>query len=209
MSRTRKVGRRKKAISVNKLTVSEQKFVMELLAAGDWNISAAVRKAYPRVKNPSQYGQKLMERPRIKAILGKIVNDDMERLELKREDVLLQLWYCLTRSATDFIDEDGSLRDIHDMGHRAQGCIDGIDIDEFIDNETGEITKRKTKLRLVPKASAIDMAMKHLGLNAPEQHEHVIGSVQQALDRLSAPPPIDEAEVLLEQEEQRLLEESS
>lgn len=206
--RTRKIVPRKRGADINKCTASEQKFVMELLAAGDWNLTAAVRKAYPRVKHPSTYANTLIKRPRVRALLGKIMKDDIDRLGLKREEVLLQVWYCLTRSASDFIDEDGSLREIHAMGQRAQACIDGLDIEEFIDDETGEVAKRKIKLKLVPKAQAIDMAMKHLGLNAPEEHRHIVGTVQEALERLSAPPPKDDVEAMLQAEEQRLLEES-
>ena len=205
---TSKIVPRKRGANPSRCTAAEQKFVMELLAAGDWNLAAAVRKAYPRVKNPGQYGNKLIRRPHIRDMLGKIMKDDIDRLGLKREEVLLQVWYCLTRTAGDFIDENGAMREIHDMGQRAQACIDGIDIDEYIDNETGEVSKRKIKLKLVPKAQAIEMAMKHLGLNAPEEHRHIVGTVQEALQRLSAPPPEDDVEAMLEAEEQRLLEES-
>ena len=127
--------------------------------------AAAIRAGYPE-KSAGAMATKLLKNPIIKAYLGKIEREDVERLDLDREEVLRQLWYALTRKVTDFVDKNGEIKNPNKMSERAQNVIDGLEQEVFIDAETGN-RRIKTKLRLSSKVSAIDMAMKHKGLFAP------------------------------------------
>lgn len=96
-----------------------------------------------------------------------------DHLKLEAETILAQLFYCATRNGADFIDEDGLvITDIRRLPKRACEAIDAIEQEAFYDvDEDGNETLRsvKTKLKLVPKATAIDMAMKHKGLFSAER----------------------------------------
>ena len=67
----------------------------------------------------------------------------------------------------DFINpETGELLDLNNLTVRAKESIDGIEQEvTILKNRDGEEigTRVKTKLKLVPKISAMDMFMKHLG----------------------------------------------
>lgn len=127
---------------------------------------AAIAAGY-NVKYAAQSAQKLLRNPIVKAYLGKLERQDVEQLELDRHEVLRQLWYMLTRRASDFVAEDGSVKSVHEMSDRAQSVIDGLEVEERFTEDGERIVK--TKLKLSPKATAVDMAMKHKGLFAPDK----------------------------------------
>lgn len=169
---TRLIEPRKRGADPSKLTANEQKFVMELLAAGDWNLAEAVRKAYPKCKNPAQYGTKLMHRPRIKAILGKLQRQDTEKLELDRLEVLRQLWWALTRKVRDFADADGFPLPPDQLPEHCQSVVDGYKVrmlKRWKDDEGASYELQSIEYKLTPHAVAREQAMKHRGLFAPEE----------------------------------------
>lgn len=132
--------------------------------------AAAIRAGY-KATHADVTAAKLLRNPIIKAFLGKVERLDVEKLELDRLEVLRQLYYMLSRRADDFVAEDGSVKPIHEMSDRAQSVIDGYEVEErFTKDCDGEDVRIvKTKLKLSPKATAVDMAMKHKGLFAPDR----------------------------------------
>jgi len=86
-------------------------------------------------------------------------------------EILKQLAYCATRSGADFIDDKGNLREIQELPERAQQAIDGIKQKKkrYVDINGNEVEETHTELKLVSKASAINMAMQHKGLFSPTQ----------------------------------------
>jgi len=136
--------------------------------------AAAIRAGYSP-KTADVKAQQLLKNPIIKAALGKLERLDVEKLELDRHEVLRQLYYCVTREARDFVDENGKLvTDVNKLPQRAQCAVDGIEQEIHYDSEGNEYIK--TKYKLVSKAAVLDMAMKHKGLFAPDQQEvrHVL-----------------------------------
>lgn len=149
-----------------------RKFAYEYLI--DRNATqAAIRAGYSK-KTAGVRGQKLLKHPVIAAWLGKQAKQDLERLQLDREEVLRQLFYLATRSGVDFVDENGRIiTDIHKLPVRAQEAIDGIKqkVKRYTTENGEEIEEVQTELKLVGKGGAIDMAMKHFGLYAPERQD--------------------------------------
>jgi len=159
----------------NKLTDRELRFAMEYLI--DFNAKRAAREAGYKGKDKSLgvMACKVLARPRVAALIGKLRREQLAELELSRREILEQLYYLATRSGTDFVDEKGILiENINDLPKRAQEAIDGIEqeITTITYDDGSEVQKVKTKLRLVPKATALDMAMKHKGMFAAEKHDH-------------------------------------
>ena len=93
----------------------------------------------------------------------------IRKVGIRNEDALRQLLFTLTRDALDYCDpETGKLiTDVRLLPERARASINGIEQEITIinDRDGNQIGERvKTKLRLVPKEKAIEMAMNHKGL---------------------------------------------
>lgn len=155
------------------VTGSETRFIAEYLI--DYNASRAAKAAG---YSSTSAGTKLLAKPLVKQIIAAKERQTVKKLELTREEVLKQLYFAATRSAADFCDSSGKIiTNIHLLDERAQNTIDGIEQTVFIDAEGNETIK--TKLKLVPKATAIDLAMKHKGLFASTKFE---GEVRHTLN---------------------------
>jgi phage terminase small subunit len=155
---------------IDKLTDKQREFINQYLIHRD--STKAAKAAGYKPGNASQQGAKLMSNPIINRVIGVRERKHGEEQDLKGSDVILQLFYCVTRNARDYVDEDGKIvTNVNELNDRACAAIDGIEQDvRIIYGPDGEIVGEqiKTKLKLVPKASAIDMAMKHKGLFDPE-----------------------------------------
>lgn len=135
---------------------------------------AAIRAGY--AKSGAQVrGAELLQRTDVRNYLGSLEKKHLDKIDMTAEDMLRELFYCATRTGADFIDpETNKLLPVHDLPIRAQHAIDGIEQEVTeIRNSDGEVIGEtvKTKLRLVSKAAAIDMGMKHFGAYAAEKTE--------------------------------------
>ena len=148
--------------TMRKLSLRKLRFVSEyLVSLNEVQAGKAVGVSAPTAR-------KWLTDPVISRMITFEDRKTCEKLELSREEILLQLYYCVTRSAADFCDEDGKIiTNVNQLSERARNTIDAIEQDVYYDQEGNQCLK--TRLRLVPKATAIDMAMKHKGLFAPQQ----------------------------------------
>ena len=156
---------RQRGADLTKLTVSERTFVAELLANNLFDPTRAARKA--GYKAPSQAANKLMKRRRIKAALGKALKQRMDRCELTADRVLKEVEYCALRDPIALCDENGLIviDDLRRIPEQIRRCIDGIKCKQYTD-ENGGVTQT-IELKLVSKAVALELAMKHFGMLAP------------------------------------------
>lgn len=175
--------------NVKKMTDRERAFCAEY--PKDHNATqAAIRAGYSR--NTAQVtGSKLLAKAHIQNQIGKAERVHLENVGMKVEEVLEQIHSALTREGTDYVDEaTGELVPIHKLSKRARQAIDGIEQEvTIIERENMPPMKViKTKLKLVPKASAMDMAMKHFGAYAAEKSETTT-KVTFEFDSLTKPNP--------------------
>lgn len=170
----------------------QQRFVKEYVSS--LNATDAARKA--GYKHPEVAGAKLLKQKPVANAVAHVTKNIARKLDLKAEDVLIQLHHVLTRTASDFIGPDDKPIPVHQMSERAQACIDGFEVDvttyrDGDGNVTGE--NIKTKIKLSSKVAAIDMAMKHKGLFPKDiqNHLHLHGQLAPAdFDKLAGAPPI-------------------
>ena len=183
------------------LTDQRMLFVAEYLVDFDAT-RAAIAAGYSK-HTASVKGSQLLSDSKIARVVRQLQKEDLERCQLTREEVLLQLYYCATRSAADFCDENGRIiTDVQRLTKRAQNTIDGIEQTISHDMNGEEIVR--TKLRLVPKAEAINMALKHMGMYAPDKHDVTVhpGLDFDKLAKEDRPPDEIEAELLPKLEEE-------
>ena len=153
-------------------------FALEYLV--DYNgTQAAIRAGYSK-KTASVRATKLLKNPVIKAFLGKFERESQEKFEIQRNEILMHLAACATRDGRDFVDKDGkpllTSQNINDLPKSITCAIDGIKQKRksWRDPEGTEYEEIETELKLVSKASALDMCMKHKGLFAVEKTEQTV-----------------------------------
>lgn len=152
-----------------KLTPRQKRFVHEYCV--DCKAADAARRA--GYTGPvSVTAGKLLAHPVIKTAIAKRQMFLAQGFTVKSKDVLRQLLYTLTRDALDFCDPETGMMitDIRKLPPRARASIDGVEQEVTVlhDSQGKPVGQRiKTKLKLVPKAKAIEMAMQHKGLFKP------------------------------------------
>ena len=150
------------------LSDREKLFVREYLI--DLNQTAAARRV--GIKNPLKTGNEMFKLPRVQKELAKLRDARTDRLELVADSVLQELAYSVYRDPMDLCDpKTGQLivNDMRQIPKRMRSCIEGIEVESFTDAETGNV-RQKMKIKLTSKLGATELAMKHLGLLAPVEH---------------------------------------
>jgi phage terminase small subunit len=159
----------KRSNELSRMTLKERRFCLEYLV--DYNATRAAVVAGYSEKTAAVQAAKLLKKPHIKSYVDKMEGELVEDVKLRKEDILTQLYYALTRTVDDFVGPDGDVLPMSQMDVRAKSMIDGFEQEVRIDGETGE-KKIKTKVKLVGKLGAIELAMKHKGLFEADKHDH-------------------------------------
>lgn len=163
---------RKNGSNLKKMTDKERAFCLEYMV--DYQGTRSVIAAGYSKKGASVMAIKLLKRSHIKAYLGKAQRLQREERKVDSDEILDHLVSCVTRDGKDFVDEHGKLRvNMNELPDNVTRAVDGIKqkrkVYTYEDGTTVE--EIETELKLVPKAAALDMAMKHKGLFAPEEHK--------------------------------------
>ena len=169
---------RKNGADLNRLNDKMRHFALEYSVSHN-GTDAAKRAGYSK-KTAGVMAVRILKHPVIKAFLGKIERESQEKFEIERNDILRNLAACATRDGKDFVDDDGRLlltsQNIKDLPSSITCAIDGIKQKRktYRMEDGTEVEELETELKLVSKASALDMCMKHKGLFAAEKKEEVI-----------------------------------
>lgn len=165
---------------------------------------AAIRAGY-KPSAAAAMAVRLLNRKDVKAALGKESKQHHEENYLTADNIILQLAYITTRDIREFVDEHGEMIPLNKLHDRAAACVDGFDQEITIYTDENGTTKTvKNKVKLVSKATAIDMAMRYRGLFAPtETKNENVNTIQFDFNKLFSPPdlandPVEEAMKALE-----------
>lgn len=156
----------KRGTNLKKLTIKERLFVEAFPI--DFNLTNAAKAA--KYAYPNVMGSKLLAKPHIQRALGKILNQRISESRLEARRVLQELVYLALRDPIDLCDENGKIcvDDLRKVPERIRRCIDSLKVKQTKDPETGEVSQT-IELKLTSKHAAVELAMKHLGLLAPEK----------------------------------------
>jgi len=160
---------RQRGVNPDSLSDQQLVFCNELAADSNFNATAAARRA--GYKNPSSSAGKLLKQTKVQGYLGKVLGDRIRRCEVDADRVLSEVSYCALRDPLDLCDENGQIivDDLRKIPEEARRAIDGVRVKRTV-HQDGTV-EDVIELKLVSKIAALELAMKHLGLLAPKQHE--------------------------------------
>lgn len=149
----------------------QERFVKEYIANGYNATQAALSSgASNDIKRARYVGMKLMKRVYVQQLVqehkDQIDAELKSRYAITRENVLDALSNLVFGSPKDLFREDGTMKPIHELDDRTARMISSMDVEEIWDGPPGEKVQVGVlkKVRMWDKNSAIDKAMRHLGL---------------------------------------------
>lgn len=156
----------------NELTPKQRAFIDEWFI--DRNATqAAIRVGY-KGNRISTTASELMRQPLIQKEIARREKELALHFSDRCWAAVEQLFYCITREGTDFIDENGKIiTDLRKLPRRAAAAVDGIKqtVTTWTDESGVEHEKVVTELKLASKLGSIELGFKHKGLLAPTQSE--------------------------------------
>jgi phage terminase small subunit len=189
----------KRTASQKKLTPKRAEFVRQYVLLRDKTKAAIAAGFSP--SSASMIACQLMKDPSVRRDLTRAFKRIGIQYERQLSAAMEELFHCVTRRGTDFVDEKtGKLLPIHQLPERANAAIDAIE-EKITTRTIGDITEEvvERKLKLVPKAGALDMAFKVRGEYATKEtsgttvniDNRQIGevTVQQAFQQFDAMEP--------------------
>ena len=144
-----------------KITPKQKQFVLEYVK--DKNGRQAVLRAGYSTKNPDQVFNKLVRISSVKEAVDQELKKQEDRLRITSDEVMKELANIARFDIADIYDENGSLKNIHDIPKEARMAISAVQADELFegfgkDRERIGETKR---VRLWDKLKALELIGKH------------------------------------------------
>lgn len=145
--------------------LSDQRKIFVTEYVTDLNASRAAKEAGYKGKIQ---GVKLLNNAVVKKAIKEALEPSMRKAEITKENVLEQLHNFLFRDAALFTNDDGFLIcSPRDLPPELRQCIESWECRREYDEE-GNITEESYKIKWVPKAHMLELAMKYLKLLAPD-----------------------------------------
>lgn len=189
----------------DQLSPKQAKFAREY--AKDLNATkAAVRAGSPKA-NADKIGPSLLQVPKVKAEISRIVAKQFEKIEANAENVVREAGRIALSDPRRLFNEDGSFKHPTEWDDDTAAAVASFEVEEHMNDETGERTV-KTKAKLWDKNASINTLMKYLRLMPDSKLDvHVSGQVGHIhglirIADLPRTPTVDEARSVLEMLEQ-------
>lgn len=146
------------------ITDQQEMFCKEYIV--DLNASAAARRAKYSEDTATQSASRLMADERIQARVQELFNERAARVELTADMVLRELLKIATIDLALIYDENGKLKNIHDIPEDVRRAIAGIEVDELFEGSGQDKTQTgfTNKIKLWDKPKALELLGRHLKL---------------------------------------------
>jgi phage terminase small subunit len=131
--------------------------------------NALIRAGYSK-QSANGYQNKYVNHPKVKAAINFMVNERMERAIIEGDNILLEINRLALVDPRKAFDKYCSLLPVHQWPDEVAACISSIKVTELKDKE-GNVYGELKEVKFWDKVKALDLAMKHLGLNAPKKVE--------------------------------------
>lgn len=159
------VKRAAKAGGAKEEAAKKRKLFIEAYIANGGNATEAAKTAGYSGKTAYSAGSRLLKDVEVQQALSTRRAVVIEKAELTTERVLREIARVAFSDARRYFRPDGTLKGFHELDDEAAGALSGIDVVETASLEGGELVPMYTKkVRMWDKNSALEKAMKHLGL---------------------------------------------
>lgn len=162
---------KKRGYTAPNLSDKKRKFCHEYVV--DYNATAAALRAGYAQSTAKDQSYKLVRDPAVQAYLRKIEREELELAGLRKEVALKKLLDTVYRDYKDLSGLNGQVvSTLEELPDRAHAWIDGFDVTQQFDPETGALIGQRIKIKCVPNATAQDMLLRVLDAYAASKHEH-------------------------------------
>jgi len=146
------------------LTPKQEKFCLAYLATG--NASEAYRRAYSasamKAATVNRNAAALLRSNKIATRVAELRKPAIEKARLGLEQTLREVARLAYADPRRLFRSDGTLIPLHELDDDAAAMVASVEVDEI--KTGGKVVGYTRKIKLWDKNSAIDKAMKHLGL---------------------------------------------
>lgn len=161
-----------------RLAVAEREriFVEAYIANGGKGHLAAIQAGYSaKGQNATRQSVKLLKRPTVIAALRERQDRLAIKYELTTESVIAEIAKIALFDPGNLFDETGALLPIKKMPPQVRAAIASIEIEEI--ESGGKPIGRVKKIKIWDKNSALEKAMKHLGLFSEDNKQRAMVSI--------------------------------
>lgn len=155
-----------------KLTERQKKFIDQYMV--DFIGGDAVRRSKVfKTKYPDQTAAQLLRNPAVQAEIARRRKAQTDRLQIKADEVLLEIKKLAFSDLRKAFNDDGSLKDMSEIPDDVAAALAGIDVDELFDGR-GEDRQKigyTKKIKLWDKLKALQMLGEHCGIFKPKGDE--------------------------------------
>jgi len=135
---------------------------------------AAIRAGYSS-KTANEQASRLLANVKIQQYIKAKTQKVLDKMEITQEKVMREYARLAFSDLRQYYNEDGSLKNIHDISDDAAAALAGLESDELW--ETDEDGAKKPvgvtrKIKIWGKREALDSICKVKGWNAPEKKDH-------------------------------------
>lgn len=162
---------------MSELTPQQERFCREYVV--DLSVTKAAQRAGYSLKNAPQQGSRLLKNPHAAALVSKLHQDKMQRIDIRADNVLKELGQIAFTDVRSLFDQNGNMVPIQDLDDQAASSIASFELAQNADGTT-----RVSRLRTWDKVRALEQLCKHLGLLAPDQVNHLHQVVHFAPEQL-------------------------
>jgi phage terminase small subunit len=161
-------------MDVKPLTPKQQRFVDEYLL--DLNATRAAIRAGYSVKNAEAIGCRLVKKSQVAAAIREAMRQRSAATGITASRVLEEiglLAFSDIGQVLDFSGDEPRLLPARKITKRARRALASIKVKRYVEGRGDDAREVEvTEFKLWDKLSALDKAARHVGLYAPEQHEH-------------------------------------
>ncbi|NHC63189.1 terminase small subunit [Paenalcaligenes suwonensis] len=165
-----------------KLNAMQARFVEEYLVSLNAT-QAAINAGYSE-RTANQQASRLLANVKVRAILEEAMNKRSEQVKVDAEYVLSRLGEIDQMDAADILNDDGSVKAIHDWPKIWRQMISGLDVMEIAQGDEETRIAVVKKIKWPDKVKNLELIGRHVGVQAFKDRVEHSGSIKGMADRM-------------------------
>lgn len=165
-----------------KLNAMQARFVEEYLVSLNAT-QAAINAGYSE-RTANQQASRLLANVKVQAVLEEAMSKRSEQVKVDAEYVLSRLGEIDQMDAADILNDDGSVKAIHDWPKIWRQMISGLDVMEIAQGDEETRIAVVKKIKWPDKVKNLELIGRHVGVQAFKDRVEHSGSIKGMADRM-------------------------